>query len=47
MGNDAAVDSTGEVLRDATNDNTVCVGLSTTVDLAVGEDRELNVWLLC
>ena len=41
MGNDAAINGAGEVLGDTTNDNTVCVGSSTTVDLAVGEDRKL------
>lgn len=47
VSNDTAVNSTGEVLRNATNDDAVCVGLPTTVDLSVGEDRELQVWFLC
>ena len=41
VSDDTAVDGAREVFRDATNDNTVCVWLPTTVDLTVGEDREL------
>jgi len=41
VSNNTAVDSAREVLYNATNNDTVYVGLSTTVYLAIGEDREL------